>query len=219
VGYVSVEYNSRSSPRAKVLKTEDGGITWREIWIDGSTESAGLQGIGFISETTGWASGRGTTSLTTDGGNTWEQLLPYNPITGEGQLDGNMNRFFTVNDTLAFAVGRRLYEISGHGQVATATEQAPIPHTFSLDHAFPNPFSESTTLRYELQKASRVHVRIIDVLGRTQRQFPTEYRQPGRYELRWDGQNDSGVRVASGNYIMLIDIGESMETKQVVYLR
>ena len=220
VGYVSVEYPSNSNgPTAKVLKTEDGGLSWREIMIPGSTQSAGLQGIGFISESTGWASGRGTTSLTTDGGETWQRVSHYNPLSKEGQLDGSMNRFFVVNDTLAYGVGKRLYPLSGLELISTATEPSVVPESFTMDPPFPNPFTEKTTLRYHLDKSSIVRVQIIDVLGRMHRTFPAEFKQPGDYELMWDGRDDSGVRLASGNYILLIDIGESMETKQVVFLK
>jgi len=219
VGYVSVEYNSSGSPTAKLLKTEDGGETWREIQIHGSTSNAGLQGLGFISETTGWASGRGITSVTTDGGESWTQLPHYSPFSDRGQLDGRMNRFFMVNDTLAYGVGQRLYVLSGHNQIATDIEVPVIPESFTLETAFPNPFSESTTLRYSLREHSRVRVRIIDVLGRIHKQFPEQIHQPGAYELKWDGRDDAGTKVASGNYIMLIDIGNSMETKRVVFLK
>ncbi len=218
VGYVSVEYNSNGSPTAKLLKTEDGGETWREIMITGSNRNAGLQGIGFISETTGWASGRGTTSITTDGGESWQQISHYNPISEEGQLDGRMNRFFVVNDTLAFGVGRRLYTLSGVEPVITVTEPSVVPGSFTMDPPFPNPFTETTTLRYRLEEPSSVGVQIIDILGRMHRIFPTEFKQPGDYELKWDGRDDSGVRLPSGNYILLIDIGDSIETKKVVFL-
>ncbi len=220
VGYVSVEYpGSSNQPTAKLLKTEDGGETWREVFIHGSTAGAGLQGLGFISETTGWASGRGITSVTTDGGDTWTQLPHYSPFSDFGQLDGRMNRFFTVNDTLAYAVGQRLYKLSGHNQVATAVEGSIIPESFTLDATFPNPFTDSMTLSYTLDESSRVRVRVIDVLGRIHKHFPVQVQTPGAYELTWDGRDDAGTRVASGNYILLIDIGESMETKRVVFLK
>lgn len=110
IGYVSVEYRSNpNSNDAKVLKTTDGGKTWHELAVRGSKSNLGLQGIGFISPEVGWASGRGVTSVTLDGGETWEQLVHLSSQNPNGQLDGAMNRFFMVNDTLAYGVGSRLY--------------------------------------------------------------------------------------------------------------
>ena len=78
----------------------DGGLTWSEMVIPGSTA---LQGVGFVSEMTGWTSGRGTTSLTLDGGATWTEV---------DVLDGAVNRFHVLNDTLAYAFGHRIYKWS-----------------------------------------------------------------------------------------------------------
>lgn len=219
VGYVSVEYNSGGAPTAKLLKTEDGGATWRQMWIEGSNSSAGLQGLGFISENVGWASGRGITSVTTDGGVTWKQLGHYIQSTGEGQLDGAMNRFYVVNDTLAFGVGLRLYRLSTQSATGTSLEAMPLPESFTLDAPYPNPFEDQATLPFTLQRASMVHVQVIDMLGRRHRMFPSRYLQPGAHEIIWDGTDEAGVKVPSGGYIFLVDIGESIETKRVVMVR
>ena len=219
VGYISVEYNGTDAPTAKVLKTEDGGATWREVYIEGSNSSAGLQGIGFISPTTGWASGRGVTSVTTDGGDTWTQLGHYNPGTGNGQLDGAMNRFFVVNDTLAYGVGFRLYQLTTSSASGTSLEADPLPEAFTLDNPYPNPFAEEARLPYTLDRASMVHVQVIDMLGRRHRSFPSRYLQPGSYEIVWDGKDEAGIRVPAGGYIFLVDIGDSIETKRVVFVK
>lgn len=218
-GYISVEYASSNAPTAKVLKTTDGGATWSEVYIEGSNSSAGLQGIGFISATTGWASGRGVTSVTTDGGTTWTQLGHYNPGTNNGQLDGAMNRFFVVNDTLAYGVGLRLYELTTASSTSTALEAKPLPDAFSLADPYPNPFVEEARLPYSLERASMVHVQVIDMLGRIHRSFPSRYLQPGSHEIIWDGTDEAGTRVPSGGYIFLVDIGDSIETKRVVFVK
>lgn len=98
VGYISIEYPEGTREDAKVAKTVDGGLTWSEMVIPGSTA---LQGVGFVSESTGWTSGRGTTSQTTDGGRTW---------TDVDVMDGSVNRFHVLNDTLAYAFGHRIYK-------------------------------------------------------------------------------------------------------------
>jgi len=202
-----------------VLKTVDGGASWNEVYIEGSNSSAGLQGIGFISPTTGWASGRGVTSVTTDGGNNWIQLGHYNPGTGNGQLDGAMNRFFVVNDTLAYGVGLRLYELSTSTAIGTSLESSPLPESFTLDNPYPNPFNEEARLPYTLDAPSMVHVQVIDMLGRTHRSFPSRYQQAGSYEIVWDAKDEAGIRVPAGGYIFLVDIGESIETKRVVFVK
>ena len=220
IGYVSVEYRSNpNSNDAKVLKTTDGGKTWHELAVRGSKSNLGLQGIGFISPEVCWASGRGVTSVTLDGGETWEQLVHLSSQNPNGQLDGAMNRFFMVNDTLAYGVGSRLYELSGFGAQATYREDTELPKTFDLETSFPNPFSESTTLMYSLDAPARVSLRVIDPTGRMHRSYHAEFQDPGEHQYVWDGRNDAGQKLASGNYIFLIDIGSSIEMKQVVLLK
>lgn len=220
IGYISVEYRANpASNDAKILKTVDGGKTWTELAVRGSKSNLGLQGIGFISPEIGWASGRGVTSVTLDGGETWKQLVHLSSQNPSGQLDGAMNRFIMVNDTLAYGVGSRLYELSGFGAQATFSEREELPSTFDLDTSFPNPFSESTTLRYTLEAPARVSLRVIDPTGRMHRSYPATFQDPGQHQYVWDGRNDAGQKLASGNYIFLIDIGTSIEMKQVVLLK
>jgi photosystem II stability/assembly factor-like uncharacterized protein len=217
VGYVSVEYTGSSESRpAKVLKTVDGGSTWQTIRIPGSTARAGLQGIGFVTEDIGWAGGRGVTSVTTDGGATWAQLGQSGTSVSP---DGIVNRFYTVNDTLSYAVGRRVYRLNLASGRMTGVESAEVPESFILRPVYPNPFTESATLEYELMQAGDVRIRIIDQLGRTVRSFPRRSLPPGPYLERWDGRTDAGTRAAPGAYFIIVDIGSAVETKQVVFLR
>lgn len=67
IGYVAVE----STERGKVLKTSDGGRTWSELLIPGGRD---LQGIGFLSESEGWAGGPVGTWHTHNGGVSWEPV-------------------------------------------------------------------------------------------------------------------------------------------------
>lgn len=220
VGYVSIEHHGSSDfVPSKVLKTVDGGRTWNALTIPGSLTRAGLQGVGFIDENIGWASGRGITSVTTDGGVTWSQLAPWNQQAGTGQLDGDMNRFYVVNDTLAWAVGDGVYRLSGFASSVSAEDIATeFPVTFDMKPVYPNPFSESATLEFELTRPADVRIEVIDILGRTVRTFPSRTYSAGRWSQIWDGRTADGRRVASGSYIFIVDTGNAIESKQVVFL-
>lgn len=211
-GYVSVEYpfaNTTGNP-AKVLKTTDGGATWMELAVDGSFEPAGLQGVGFVTEDLGWVSGRGIASITTDGGASWYQV---------DDLDGLVNRFRLVNDSLAFAVGRRAYRWSG-GDVALALEDlVERPKLFTLEQNYPNPFNPSTTIRYTLHKPAQVRVRILNVLSQEVRLLVNAHQPAGAQEIVWDGRDDYGKKLASGTYLYLIDIGEVQEMKKMALVK
>jgi len=116
-------------------------------------------------------------------------------------------------------VGRRLYRLSGYGAQTVANENYEVPHQFDLESSYPNPFSESTTLRFTLEKTLPVRLSVIDMIGRKHRNFPEASLNSGTHEIVWDGRNDAGQKLPPGSYILLVDIGTSMEMKQVVLLR
>lgn len=219
-GYVSVEYNNAPPGQsAKVLKTLDGGLTWTELLIPGSTESAGLQGIGFLTADTGWATGRGTTSMTTDGGLTWTQIPGFDEDSNpNGGLDGRTNRIFVVSPTLAYAVGEYTYKFDGQTPVFVERESIVVPEKFRIEQNYPNPFSPSTTIKYSLFSDMNVQIDVRDILGRTVKRLVSGFQSTGVYTVTWDGTNDSGVRMASGMYFYISDMGDSIEMKRMVLL-
>jgi len=198
-GYVSVErFNG-----AKVLKTTDGGQTWEEIIIPGSRK---LQGIGFVNEDVGWASGYGTTFKTTDGGGTWEQVT---------ELDGRMNRFRMVNDSLGYAIGKMVYKYEG--SVATGKEEPPLPElAFRLDANFPNPFAASTTIAYTLRQNAHVRLAIYDLLGRHVATLVEARQGAGVHQVAWDGVTEAGEAVPPGMYFYRLTADDHVQTRPMM---
>lgn len=225
VGYVSLEYTQNSTEQAaKYLKTMDGGLTWTEHFIPGSNQSSGLQAIGFITEDIGWASGRGTTSVTLDGGESWQQLEDYrspqdpNP-NPDGQLDGRTNRIFVVNNTVAYAVGVYTYKFEGSIPVHVVEVDVPEqPQQFQIAQNYLNPFEYSTTIDYTLMRDLDVRIRVLDVLGRPVITLVDAFQPRGEYKITWNGKDQSGRRLASGMYLYIMDIGDQIEMKRAILL-
>jgi len=95
-----------------------------------------------------------------------------------------------------------------------------IPSRFQLDQNYPNPFNPVTTIRYDLPEASSVDLRIYELAGRLVRILePGVYREPGRYEVTWDGRNDRGGEVATGIYFCRIDAGRFHQVRRMVLIR
>jgi hypothetical protein len=73
-----------------------------------------------------------------------------------------------------------------------------------LEGAAPNPFNPSTQVRFEVPGTAGALVpavlRVYDLSGRLVRTLVAEPVTPGTHSVTWNGQDDSGARVASGVY-------------------
>ncbi len=75
-----------------------------------------------------------------------------------------------------------------------------LPTDFALSQNYPNPFNPSTIIEYELPRSTNIQLTIYDMLGRQVIQLVNEHQPAGRYNISWDGMNESGNSVAAGLY-------------------
>ncbi len=83
----------------------------------------------------------------------------------------------------------------------------------------PNPFNPSTTIRYSLSERQRVSIQVYDVAGRLVRTLVDEERPAGVQKVQWHGVNDSGTRVASGVYFIIMRASGFKEVRKAVFLK
>jgi hypothetical protein len=90
--------------------------------------------------------------------------------------------------------------------IATSAEMAAleIPATFDLGQNYPNPFNPSTTVRFQLPAASRVVLKVYDLLGREVATLLQNDLPAGYHQALWNGTDDSGSRVSSGMYLLML---------------
>src|SRR5690606_3195655 len=66
--------------------------------------------------------------------------------------------------------------------------------------AQPNPFTESTALRFELQSGGQADLAIYSADGRTVRTMRGLAASAGGFDVNWDGRSDAGEVVPAGVY-------------------
>src|SRR5262249_39211260 len=66
--------------------------------------------------------------------------------------------------------------------------------------ALPNPARASLVLSVEAPKGGYESLDLIDIAGRVVRRLGVPTSTPGRWSLRWDGNDDAGQRVRAGVY-------------------
>jgi|GEM_PF-1712917 len=87
--------------------------------------------------------------------------------------------------------------------------------------AVPNPFNPETTLRYRIpsEGRGRVLLEIRDVRGRRVRQLVNEEASGGDYQVRWDGRDSAGRRVAAGVYLVVLQRDSERVTRKILLLK
>jgi hypothetical protein len=65
---------------------------------------------------------------------------------------------------------------------------------------------------------SGMSIMVYDMYGRLVRDLSSEARA-GRGDVEWHLKNDDGKDIASGMYIVTIDMGDKVETKKVMVIR
>jgi hypothetical protein len=88
-----------------------------------------------------------------------------------------------------------------------------VSRTF-LHPAFPNPFADATTLRFELPVSERVRVEVYDLLGRRVALLADGTRSAGEHTLRWDGRG-----LPTGLYFVRLRTGGDVQTRRVALVR
>ena len=105
--------------------------------------------------------------------------------------------------------------------VETETDALPAQH--ALRSIYPNPFNPSTSIRFDLAAAGQAQVTVYDVRGARVARLLDEHRDRGSHQVRWDGRDGAGRRVASGVYLVRLRIdtpeGAVDETRRVTLLR
>lgn len=89
-----------------------------------------------------------------------------------------------------------------------------LPRAFRLEHNYPNPFNPTTTIRYEVPRTSFVTIRVYNVLGQEVVTLVSEKREPGRYQVVFDGS-----KLSSGVYFYRLQANGYANTLKLLLMK
>jgi hypothetical protein len=101
-------------------------------------------------------------------------------------------------------------------------EPLTFPRVFSLSQNYPNPFNPSTTIKYDIPLGGNsipVEILVYDIRGRFVRKLVDQEKEPGRYQVHWDGRDNRGQKVSSGVYLYRIEAGDFSSARKMVLMR
>lgn len=109
--------------------------------------------------------------------------------------------------------------IYGTGTTTASTTTNINPSSFLLNQNYPNPFNPITSINYQVQLSGDVTLNIYDVLGNKIKTLINEPKPVGDYQIKWDGTNQMGEILSSGQYFYQLKVGDFVSTKKMVLLK
>jgi len=94
------------------------------------------------------------------------------------------------------------------------------PVTYRLYANYPNPFNLSTTIRYDLWRATAVTLTIYDLKGAVVKTLVHEKQPAGTYSILWNGCNTENHPVADGIYLYRFQTADGFaQTGKMILLK
>jgi hypothetical protein len=94
-----------------------------------------------------------------------------------------------------------------------------VPASYELADNYPNPFNPSTTIEYGVPEGGAVSLAIYNVLGQKVRTLVQDYKPAGRYQITWDGLDETGRHVGTGVYLYRMTAGQTAVVKKMLLVK
>ena len=130
---------------------------------------------------------------------------------GEGLCVGDGFVVFSEDDGL--------YVLPSQCRPSTAVAGGAPPAAGLALCAFPNPFNPTVTLRFRLERAEHARVTVHDPSGRRVATLADRRFDAGTGELRWDGRDGSGRRLAGGVYLARLEAAGEVVASKLILLQ
>ena len=99
-------------------------------------------------------------------------------------------------------------------------KQGGIPQNFKLHQNYPNPFNAETTIRFGLSQSSTISIKVYNIQGKLIRSITDgKIWSAGSHSITWNGKDENGFAVSSGEYFYKLETEGFCETKKMILLK
>ena len=91
--------------------------------------------------------------------------------------------------------------------------------TSEISQNYPNPFNPQTQIKFTVIKTAPVNLAIYNILGQKVATLMDETLPVGKHVVIWNGEDDSGQKVASGIYFYRLQVGEFNEVRKMILMK
>ena len=144
-----------------------------------------------------------------------------------------LKRYYTRNDSNVVTGTVYYYKVQAKtlndstlffGPVwATGVEGRPeLPITnyeFKIYQNTPNPFSHTTTIKYQIPKSGMVNLTVYNIAGQKVKELVNGNQPAGSYSIVWNKQDQGGRPVSNGVYFYKLVAGDKQAIKKMIMIR
>ena len=144
-------------------------------------------------------------------------MIWYSTSPNGGQWSSFINTNIQGGDPAALKLPETNYLMiyTGPPYPSAIGESGSNPEEFSLGQNYPNPFNPTTKIRYKIQVASYIELKVFDALGKDVATLVNEMKIAGSYEVEFNAS-----KLPSGVYFYsLIANGKQMSVKRMALVR
>lgn len=116
-------------------------------------------------------------------------------------------------------VARMLIDLANLPVGIRSSNEPVQPIQFALLQNYPNPFNAETVISYKIPTRARVQLVVHNVYGQQLRTLVNEEKEPGFYQVQWDGKDAQSRPVASGIYLLCLQSGKSVQVRKMAVVR
>ncbi len=99
------------------------------------------------------------------------------------------------------------------------TNNQVVPLVTSFKNPYPNPFNPILYIAFDIAEPSSVQIDAYNIKGQIVANIFSGQKQPGIYNLNWNGTDNSGRRLATGTYYLRMCAGSYEKTRKVVLIK
>lgn len=172
----------------------------------------------------------------TDTSIVWEYI---NPMTRDGIKKVKVDNYPTYNGVFrAYRYTSTHPALAGQTLIQGNTMTGSTPNYFTpsdltsvkeyenpaksgdiLNQNYPNPFSNYTTIEFEINEPKKLNVIVYDLSGNEIKLLTDRSYPKGKHQLQWDGSNENGVRMANGIYFYILKADNQQLCKKMIMLK
>ena len=143
-----------------------------------------------------------------------EETVPYHVL-----IDHNMQIVYTEKGTIMPPMGNEflltLNSAIQNMNALTSIDDSLLPDNPKLNSCYPNPFNNTTTISYSINKETPVNINVLDLQGRNMNLIKSYSSQtPGTYTFSWNAN-----QYTSGIYFIQLVTNNDIQHQKVLLIK